>query len=163
MSCYGTIFISLNWKGKLYPKSWLICGECFVFVIFSCLLLGSTIRFPGPSGSSRKSHHLGQFETPNQFHLVGFRPVTFPFVLVAPAPHLLPGYYHHQQPIINVPMKQEKYKVSPNAYTFPKEEGNSYYNPPSIDINETLFYPDKVLASYVRILKFLALHLTIKL
>jgi len=75
--------------------------------------------------------------------------VTFPFVLAAPAFHLLPGYYHQQQPIINVPMKQEKYKVSPNVYTLPKEEGNSYYNPPSIDINETLFYPDKVLASYV--------------
>lgn len=75
--------------------------------------------------------------------------MAFPIILEAPAPHLLPGYYHQKQLNINVPIKQEKYKVSPNAYTPPKEDENTYFNPPSIDVDETLFYPDKVLASYV--------------
>jgi len=56
-----------------------------------------------------------------------------------------PGY--QQQQIVNLPMKQEEYELSPD--TTPKQEENTSYNQLSIDVNEILFYPDKVLASFV--------------
>ncbi len=95
---------------------------------------------PGPLPTIIPSHYLlsniQQQAVVNPMHLV----------LVTPSSHPPPSGYQQQQ-IVNIPTKQEEYEVSPN--TTPKQEEIASYNQPSIDVNEILFYPDKVLASFV--------------
>jgi len=63
--------------------------------------------------------------------------------------HLVPLVYQ-QQHIVNLSMKQKEYvdELSPDTTRKQLEENNSY-NLPSIDVDDILFYPDKVLASFV--------------
>lgn len=90
---------------------------------------------PAPLPAIIPSHYLlSNIQQPsvvNPMHLV----------LVASAPQPPPGY--QQQQIVNLPMKPEEYEFSPD--TTKKQEESSHYNLPSIDVNEILFYPDKVL------------------